>query len=82
MDLVARWWNGAWSRHVRRDLWLLRDTQWTVRARQGDADSGRVLEWSFATEHEARAMVDRLIRADGRNDWKDITKLVKDRPQR
>ena len=53
-----------------------------MRARQGDADTGRILEWSFATEHEARAMVDRLVRADRRNDWKDITTLIKDRPQR
>ena len=80
MELVGRWWNGACGRHVRRDIWLLRGYRWTVRARQGDADTGRESEWEFAAEHEARAMVDRLIRADSRNDWKDITRLVKDRP--
>ena len=58
----------------------MREPRWTVKARQGNAETGRELTWEFATEHEARAMVDRLIRADARNDWKDITRLVKDRP--
>jgi hypothetical protein len=56
MELVGRWWNGAWGRHLRRDIWLMRDPQWTVKARQGNAETGRESTWEFATEREARAM--------------------------
>jgi hypothetical protein len=80
MELVGRWWNGARGRHLRRDIWLIRDQPWTVKARQVNAETGRESSWEFTTEHEARAMVNRLIRADVRNDWKDITRLVRDRP--
>ena len=72
MDVVGRWWNGAWGRLVRRDVWLLRDTRWLVVARQGDADTGTVRDWDFATEDEARAMVDRLLKAEGPGDWKSL----------
>jgi hypothetical protein len=80
VGIEGRWWNGRWGRNLRRDIWLLRETRWMVRARHGNADAGREAVWEFAMEHEARAMVDRLIRADSGNGWKDITRLIKDRP--
>jgi hypothetical protein len=74
VDLVARWWNGQRDRSTRRDIWLRSNGQhWTVRARHGAG--GRDVSYDFDREYEARAMVDRLIKAaPGR--WKDITKLV------
>jgi hypothetical protein len=65
VDVLGRWWNGAWGRLVRRDVWLLHESRWRVLARQGDSDTDKMLQWEFATEDEARAMVDRLLRADG-----------------
>jgi hypothetical protein len=65
VEVVGRWWNGIWGRLARRDIWLIRQTRWLVRARQGDAESGQVLLWPYEEETGARAMIDRLIHADG-----------------
>jgi hypothetical protein len=74
VDLVARWWNGDRDRSRRRDIWLTCSGRvWTVRARHGT--TGEVT-YDYGREYEARAMVDRLIKA-APGHWKDITKLVR-----
>jgi len=80
VELVARWWNRRWGRHTRRDIWLYRDRDaWHVRAREGGAEAAELTWPPFADEWAARAWVDRLIAAspDSRDDWKDITRLVR-----
>ncbi len=68
-DLVAPWGNGQRDRSARRDIWLTSDGQvWNVRARQGGAD-GREMVYDFTRDHEARAMVARLI-ATAPGGWK------------
>ena len=55
-------------------------TRWIVRARQGSADAGREKAWEFATEDEARGMVDLLMRTDDLiNECKDLTKISRGR---
>lgn len=76
MALMGRWWNGKYGRLVRRDIWLSRETVWQVRARDGDAETGRELQWQFTSEEQARAMVERLKRADRPDEWRDLTGLV------
>ena len=70
MAMLARWWNGAWGRVGRRDIWL--STTYRVTARQGDSESGKVLRWEFTSEAEARAMVARLQRAPGPGEWREM----------
>ena len=72
MKLAGRWWNGGWGRLARRDVWLLRETRWTVVARQGDSETGRMIDWEFDDEDEARAMVQRLLDADGPGRWREM----------
>ncbi|WP_431902208.1 hypothetical protein [Micromonospora chalcea] len=69
--VVRRWWNGVWGRLARRDVWLVRQTRWTVVARTGDTDTGKVLRWEFETEPEALTMVERLLRADTGGQWRE-----------
>ncbi|MFI6331078.1 hypothetical protein ACIBBG_22590 [Micromonospora chersina] len=69
-EQVSRWWNGSWGRLTRRDVSLSREVRWHVVARSGDSETGKVLRWEFATEDEARAMVHRLLRADG-GQWRE-----------
>ncbi|MEU1751980.1 hypothetical protein ABZ436_04875 [Micromonospora matsumotoense] len=69
-EQVSRWWNGSWGRLTRRDVWLSREVRWHVVARAGDVETGRALRWEFATEDEARAMVQRLVRAGG-DQWRE-----------
>lgn len=70
-EVVRRWWNGVWGRLTRRDVWLVRETRWTVMARAGDAESGKVLRWEFDSEPDALQMVDRLLRADTAGRWRE-----------
>lgn len=50
---VGRWWNGRWSRLLRRDVWLKTNgTLWRVEIREGDGDSDRRAGRTFATEIE------------------------------
>jgi hypothetical protein len=49
---------------------------WQVRARQGDSDSGEEWLWEYDDEQTARAMVGRLLAADGLGDWRDITDVT------
>jgi hypothetical protein len=72
VEVVGRWWNGIWGRLARRDIWLIRQTRWLVRARQGDSESGRVLWWRYDSQQQAQAMVDRLIHADGPDSWREL----------
>lgn len=72
MEPLGRWWNGIWGRLARRDIWLGRQTRWQVRARQGDSETGREMVWSFDNETDARAMVDRLMRAEGAGTWQEL----------
>ena len=72
MELLGRWWNGVWGRLARRDVWLTREARWQVVARQGDSETGRVLQWEFATEAEARRMVERLLAADSGGGWREL----------
>jgi hypothetical protein len=80
VDVVGRWWNGLFGRLSRRDIWLSQETRWHVRARQGDADTGRELHWDYATEAEARAMVKRLMSANGPGSWRELTAATKPPP--
>lgn len=75
MELVGRWWNGIWGQLARRDIWLYRQAAWHVHAREGDSETGRELRWQFQSEAEARAMVDRLMRARGPGEWRDLTEI-------
>ncbi|MFE9651568.1 hypothetical protein [Micromonospora sp. NPDC006431] len=70
-ELVARWWNNSWGRLTRRDVWLACEVRWHVVARAGDSESGKVLQWEFDTEDEARQMVKRLVQADG-GQWREM----------
>jgi hypothetical protein len=73
VDVLGRWWNGAWGRLVRRDVWLVRETRWRVLARQGDSETGKFIEWDFATEEDARAMVERLLQPEGPGRWREMS---------
>ena len=76
MDLVERWWNSQHGTLGRRDIWLKSDGNvWHVRARNGGADGDEV-QYDYAHEWQARAMVDRLIKAAPSGRWKNITDLV------
>ncbi|MFI7335901.1 hypothetical protein [Micromonospora aurantiaca (nom. illeg.)] len=80
-EVVQRWWNGTWGRLARRDVWLVRQTRWTVTARAGDAETGKVLRWEFDTEPEAMQMVDRLLHADTAGQWRQQEPGAPPRPQ-
>lgn len=56
---------------MRRDVWLSREARWHVVAREGDSETGRVLRWEFATEAQARAMVERLLAAETGQTWRE-----------
>jgi hypothetical protein len=75
VELVGRWWNGIWGQLARRDIWLYSETVWHVHAREGDTGNSHELKWSYPDEGPARAMVDRLIRAPGPGEWRDLTEV-------
>jgi hypothetical protein len=50
----------------------MRETRWVVVARQGDSETGKILDWSFPNEPGARAMVQRLLDADGPGRWREM----------
>ncbi|MEU7171471.1 MULTISPECIES: hypothetical protein [Micromonospora] len=70
-EVVRRWWNGRWGRLARRDVWLVRQTRWSVIARAGDSETGKVLRWDFDTQRDAGLMVERLLRADTAGQWRE-----------
>jgi hypothetical protein len=77
---VERWWNGVWSYLGRYDLWLLEcGGRWRVRVRHGDSETNRLWESRvYATEAEARALLDRLKEKkappfDRDFQWRDLT---------
>jgi hypothetical protein len=73
-EFRGRWWNGAYGRMARKDLWLWQDgAMWTVGARHGDADLDTWRQ-SFDREAAARALIEaaRSIDRDGLDDQADV----------
>ncbi|MEU5943552.1 hypothetical protein ABZ807_31310 [Micromonospora sp. NPDC047548] len=80
-EQVSQWWNGSWGRLTRRDVWLSREVRWHIVARFGDTETGKILRWEFATEDEARSMVQRLLRAECSRELSDLMRnRFKDAP--
>lgn len=75
LELRGRWWNSAWDRPHRRDIWLyLNGDSWLVCTRKGDGDEP-VQEWPHhSSEADARAWVAWLIK-NGGDGWKETTSL-------
>lgn len=72
MEDVERWWNGAWGRLARRDVWLRTDGErWEVEALAGGVE-GHSHTWEFFCEPDARAHLRRLL-DDGRGGWRRLT---------
>ena len=64
VEVRGRWWNQAWARMARRDIWLLSDGRlWRVRGRLG-GDGGQEVSYDFADEASRRL--------DGRPDDEDL----------
>jgi hypothetical protein len=82
-ELQGRWWNRAYGRMARKDLWLWQEGPlWIVGARSGDSDS-EVWNREFEREDQARALLDQIVaRNGGRRDWLDLTKLTSQRSHR
>jgi hypothetical protein len=61
-QLVERWWNGSWGSMTRKEVRLYRSPQgWRVETDRG----GHILSRAFATEEEAREIVDLAPRTPG-----------------
>lgn len=74
MEVVERWWNGAWGRLVRRDVELARDgDRWTVTWWIG-SDREHAGHKANLGEAEAQALLNLLIRwAPGpRSQWRNL----------
>lgn len=70
--LVERHWNGNFGRLARRDIWLWeQDGRWTVEICVGGIDSGRLSEWSYDAESQARAMLRRCLETGG-DGWREL----------
>ncbi|MCM0674668.1 hypothetical protein NCC78_08200 [Micromonospora phytophila] len=81
MEVRGRYWNGAWGRIARRDIWLLSDGRlWRVRGRLG-GDGGREVSHDFTNEGSARTMVDRMMEASA-GTWRDLTEAVRQESNR
>jgi hypothetical protein len=82
MELRGRWWNGRFGRLVRRDIWLLTETDgttWRVEARTGDGDS-RKWHGDYADERQARGVIAGMMdRTGGPGEWRDLS-TVQGRP--
>jgi hypothetical protein len=61
----------ALGRLTTRDVRFVRETRWTLMARAGDTESGKVLRWDFDSELKALQTVDRLLRADTACRWRE-----------
>ncbi|MDZ5446056.1 hypothetical protein U2F26_25540 [Micromonospora sp. 4G57] len=83
MEVRGRYWNGAWGRMARRDIWLVSDGQlWRVRGRLG-GDGGQEVSYGFRDEASARSMADRMVKTSA-GTWRDLTEAVRqeaNRPQ-
>lgn len=76
VQVQGRWWNGAWGRIARRDIWLLSDGRlWRVRGRVG-GDGGREVCYEFEDEDLARGMVSRMM-ASSTGTWRDLTAALR-----
>lgn len=81
MEVRGRWWNGAWGRIARRDIWLLSDGQvWRVRGRLG-GDGGREVCHEFGDQESARAMVNRMMERSA-GAWRDLTGALRQEASR
>jgi hypothetical protein len=82
--MVKQWWNGELDRFARRDVvvWATEGRErWMVEARWGGADgTSRFRE--TPTEHEAFALAMRWRNASRGDEWKDISRLVANPPER
>ncbi|MDG6105274.1 hypothetical protein Daura_48210 [Dactylosporangium aurantiacum] len=67
-----KWWNGRWSRLVRRDVFVRNaaDGRWQVELRRGGPD-GRQRVRSFETEREAVGWVESTV-LDPDAGWREI----------
>jgi hypothetical protein len=72
METAGHWWNGTWGRLARLDIYLrVQNPQWEVELREGGAE-GHSRQWSFDSEAEATAFVERALAAK-QADWKQMT---------
>jgi hypothetical protein len=72
MEMVSHWWNGTWGRLARLDVYLrMERPRWEVELREGGAE-GRSHRWTFDSETEAAAFVERALAAK-QTDWKKMT---------
>ncbi|WP_203910955.1 hypothetical protein [Rhizocola hellebori] len=77
--LEGRWWNGAYGRIARRDMWLYTNGYvWRVEARQGDGDAA-VWSKQFTSEQLARELAAQMMARSG-DQWRDLTSLVQSPP--
>ena len=59
---MERYWNGAWGRLARRDVWLWEnDGRWIVEICAGGLAEGRCHEWEYDSEATARAQLIRCL---------------------
>ncbi|WP_123809803.1 hypothetical protein [Micromonospora globispora] len=81
MKVRGRWWNGAWGRMARRDIWLVFNGRlWRVRGRLG-GDGGQEVSYDFPDEASARSMVDRMMKTSA-GTWRDLTEAVRQEANR
>jgi hypothetical protein len=71
VDVLGRWWNGAWGDSYVEMSARARDAMESARTsrRLRHRQTHRV---DFATEVEARAMVERLLRAEVPGRWREM----------
>lgn len=67
-----QWWNGRWSRMVRRDVFVRNaaDGRWQVELRRGGPD-GRLRVRSFGSEVDAVGWVESAV-VDPQEGWREI----------
>jgi len=67
-----QWWNGRWSRMVRRDVFVrgTADGHWQVELRRG-GPQGRVRTRSFASEQAAVEWIEAVV-LDPETGWREI----------
>lgn len=71
--LVEHWWNGAWGKMARRDVWLRSGVgDWTVEICMGGLDSGTRREWRYPHEDAARAQLRRCLDTGG-TEWRSLS---------
>ncbi len=87
-DVVVEehWWNGAWGKLARYDIWLLRcpdpegRDRWRIRTQRGGSESRDWHSGIYTDEAAARAHVAHVkdIRANDRDpkfEWRDMKRI-------